>query len=304
MRLDVFLAGKLSGVSRSGIKKLLEEGRVFLNGKATKPGQKLKDGDSVSVSVPAEKPLTITPEEIPLEILYEDNDVIVINKPAGISAHPGAGVDSGTLVNALAFHTKDLSKVGGELRPGIVHRLDKDTTGVLVIAKNDLSHESLSKQFREHTTGRRYVALVWGGVEKEEGVIDIPIGRDVTQRKKISTRTKKSRAAVTHYKVLKRYPMMTLVELTPKTGRTHQLRVHLSAINHPVVGDPVYGKRKIPSHLPKEVIDELKRVNRQFLHAKSLGFINPGKAEYMEFSAPLPPDMDSFIKLLERTYGE
>ncbi len=301
-RLDIFLTGKLKGLTRSGIKKLFNEDNILVNGRPAKAGHKIRLNDSVSVMVPAPAPLTLQPEEMPLDILYEDDDVIVVNKGSGIAVHPGAGRTTGTLVNAIVAHTKNVSIIGGELRPGIVHRLDKDTTGVLVIAKTDLSYVSLSKQFKDHTTERKYLALVWGSFKDDEGAIDIPLGRDVTHRKKISARTKKSRAALTHYRVLRSYPRMTLLELTPRTGRTHQIRVHLSAINHPVVGDQVYGRKKVAQGLPKALDGALKKVKRQLLHARKLGFIHPRKESYMEFTAEPPRDMDEILSLLQKLY--
>ncbi|MDO8426799.1 MAG: RluA family pseudouridine synthase [Deltaproteobacteria bacterium] len=298
-RLDVFLADKVPGVTRSRMQALIREGRVKVNGKGVKAGQKVREGDKVEVNIPEPAPLKVAPEEIPIEILYEDRDVIVVNKPAGLAVHPGAGRFSGTLVNAVLAHTKSISTIGGPLRPGIVHRLDKDTTGVLVMAKNDLSHISLAKQFKDHTSRRKYVALVWGAIKADEGTIDYALGRDTAHRKKISIRARSKRKAVTHYKVLRRYHHSTLVELKLETGRTHQIRVHLAAINHPVVGDQTYGKRAIPFNLPKAVIDGFKKIKRQCLHAMTLGFTHPGTGGYMEFSAPIPPDMDGLLKLLE-----
>lgn len=296
-RLDVYLADALPAVSRSGIKKFLEDGRINVNGRSVKAGYRLRLNDLIEVRLPPEAKGPLEPQAIPLDIIYEDDDIIVLNKPAGLAVHPGAGRASGTLVNALLSHTSELSDIDPS-RPGIVHRLDKDTTGALAVARNNPSHLSLAGQFKEHTTKRSYVALVWGSVDGP-GAIDLPIGRDLTQRKKISARTKKSRRAVTLYRVLKRYPLMTLLELNPRTGRTHQLRVHLASINHPVVGDQVYGKRKIPSTAPKPVSDMLKKIKRQMLHAKTLGLIHPSKGVYMEFSSPLPRDMEGLIKTLE-----
>lgn len=296
-RLDVYLAGTLAPVSRSGVKKLLEDGRIMVNGKAAKAGYRLRQDDRVEVSLPPEARGTLEPQAIPLDIIYEDDDIIVLNKPAGLAVHPGAGRASGTLVNALLSHTRTLSDIDPS-RPGIVHRLDRDTTGVLAAAKNNLSHISLAQQFKGHTTKRSYAALVWGSVDGP-GAIDLPIGRDLTRRKKISARTKKSRRAVTLYRVLKRYPLMTLLEVSPQTGRTHQIRVHLASINHPVVGDQVYGRRKTPSAAPKPVADMLKKIKRQMLHAKTLGLIHPARGVYMEFSSPLPRDMEGVIKALE-----
>lgn len=302
-RLDIFLTGKLKGLTRSGIKKLFNEALVLVNGRSAKAGHKIRLNDSVSVTVPAPAPLTLQPEEMPLDILYEDDDVIVVNKGAGIAVHPGAGRNTGTLVNAIIGHTKNVSIMGGELRPGIVHRLDKDTTGVLVIAKTDSSYISLSKQFKDHTTGRIYLALVWGAFKDNEGTVDIPLGRDVAHRKKISARTKKSRTALTHYRVLRSYPQMTLLEIAPRTGRTHQIRAHLSAINHPVVGDQVYGRKKVAQGLPKALDEALKKVKRQLLHAQKLGFIHPRRESYMEFTAAPPRDMGEILKLLQKEYS-
>lgn len=298
-RLDVFLAERCPELTRSAVKNLLEKGLVLVNGSSAKAGYRLHDGDRVDVEVPQADTSELAGEDIPLDILYEDSEIIIINKPSGLVVHPGAGVRCGTLVNALAHHTRELSSVGGPQRPGIVHRLDKDTTGVLAVAKNDASHASLALQFKEHSTTRRYVALVWGIVKDDEGEIDLPLGRDVTHRKKISIRTRKSRHALTRYRVLSRYSFMSLVELTPLTGRTHQLRVHLAAINHPVAGDPLYCRRKPPQAMPKPVVDALKAIKRQLLHAETLGIRHPATGEYMEFSAPMPPDMAAVVDALE-----
>ncbi len=302
-RLDLFLTGKIEGITRSGIKKLFNEERVLVNRRPARAGYRIRPGDGVTVTVPAPKPFKLQPEAMPLDILYEDDDIMVVNKGAGMAVHPGAGRTGGTLVNAVISHTKDISILGGESRPGIVHRLDRDTTGVLVIAKTDLSYVGLSKQFREHTTERKYVALVWGSFVDNEGKIDIPIGRDITHRKKISPRTRKGRPACTNYSVLRSYPQMTLLELTPETGRTHQLRAHLAAINHPVVGDQVYGRKKVAPGLPKVLDQALKKVGRQLLHAGKLGFIHPREETYMEFTAEPPPDMSGILRLLQDLYG-
>lgn len=304
-RLDVFLCERLSGepgtreITRSMIKNMVDSGLVAVGGGPAKAGRKLKAGEVVQVTVPEPEPIRVEPEEIPLDILYEDEDIIVVNKPPDLPVHPGAGRSSGTLVNALAAHTRELSSVGGGLRPGVVHRLDKDTTGSLVIAKNDPSHRALAAQFKEHSTARKYVALVWGMVAEDEGEITLPLGRDPRHRKKISTRARKKRRASTVFRVARRYGPVTLVELFPKTGRTHQLRVHLSAVGHPIVGDPLYGRKKSPQGLSKRLTDGLKKMKRQCLHAEVLGFIHPGKGTYVEFSAPLPPDMAALIDLLE-----
>lgn len=298
-RLDVFLAEGLPGFSRSKIKGLIDEGKVLLNGRPAKAGYKLKGGENIEVRLPEEEEGAIRPEDVPLDILYEDEDIIVVNKPAGMSTHPGAGRKTGTLVNALLAHTKDLSPIGAPDRPGIVHRLDKDTTGALVVAKNAESHLDLARQFKEHSTGRRYLAIVWGQLKDEEGAIDLPIGRDTADRKKISARTKKSRQAITRYKVLKRFGHLSLVELRPRTGRTHQIRVHLAAINHPVAGDQVYGKRSIPPAMPKPAADTLRKVKRQLLHAYTLTLKHPRTGGEMEFKAPIPKDMKELIEAME-----
>ncbi|MBI5236260.1 MAG: RluA family pseudouridine synthase [Deltaproteobacteria bacterium] len=299
-RLDVFLAAKLAGLSRSAIKNMFSKGLITIGGRPRKPGCKIRPGDEVRVSISTldEKAEGPRPEAIPLEILYEDDDVIVVNKPAGLCVHPGAGRKNGTLVNALLAHTQTLSRANAPERPGIVHRLDKDTGGALVTAKTDAAYERLARQFKEHSARRRYVALVWGRVEKDSDDIDISIGRDRKHRQKISPRTDAPREAVTRFNVVARYRYFTLLELTLKTGRTHQVRVHLSAINHPVVGDPVYGRKKPPDKLSKPVHDEIKKIKRQMLHAKTLGFVHPSTGEYLEFSSLIPDDMRALIGII------
>lgn len=300
-RLDVFLAAKLPELTRSRIKALLEEGRVKVNGAPAKAGLKLKGAEEVTISVPGATPSGVEPEDIRLDVLYDDDDVVVVNKRADMAVHPGAGRSTGTLVNALLGMGRPLAPTGGPLRPGIVHRLDKDTTGVLVVARNDKSYQGLCGQFKARSSSRRYLALVWGQMRTEEGTIDIAIGRDSVHRKKISTKARKKREAVTRYKVIKRLPLTSLVELKLETGRTHQIRVHLSEIKHPVVGDQVYGKRAVPPLMPKEAAEVLKTINRQMLHAATLGFAHPATGQWMEFSAPLPDDMQSLIDSLERS---
>ena len=298
-RLDIFLTARFPDISRSRIKTLLEEGRVLVNEKAVKAGHKLRGGDQVSLSLP--EPNTDMPgaEEVALEVLYDDDDVVVVNKPAEMSVHPGAGRSSGTLVNALIGMKRPLAPTGGPLRPGIVHRLDKDTTGVLVVARNDKSYHSLVAQFKDRRTSRKYLALVWGYMKTDKGTIDMAIGRDSVHRKMISTKARNKKEAVTKYKVLKTFPLISLLEVKLETGRTHQIRVHLSEVKHPVVGDQVYGKRAVPPALPKEAADRLKGIKRQMLHAATLGFTHPSTGEWMEFSAPPPPDMAGLIGALE-----
>lgn len=299
IRLDIYLSKKLPDLTRSRIKNLTEQGAVTLNEKPAKAGVKIKTGDRVAIAIPAPQPVKAEPEKIPLDVLYEDSHIIVINKPPGIAVHPGAGRSKGTLVNALLYHCNDLSGIGGALRPGIVHRIDKDTSGVLVAAKTDKSHQFLAKQFKEHSIKRKYSALVWGIVKNDAGTIDLPIGRHVSERKKMSVRTRKGRKAVTYYRVIKRFDKLTFLELTLETGRTHQIRVHLSAIHHPVAGDPVYGKGK-PACLSPRAAVSLKNLKRQALHAQTLGIIHPETRQYMEFTSPLPDDMQNIINALEQ----
>lgn len=298
-RLDIFLHEKLPGITRSSLKHIIAEGLVKVGGlQIKKAGHRLKVHEEVEVTLPEVETETLVPEPIPLDILFEDSSLIVINKGADIAVHPGAGRLTGTLASALLHHTSKLSSVGGPLRPGIVHRLDKDTTGVMVVAKDDETHTELARQFKEHTIKRRYHAVVWGVVKNDTGDIDKPLGRSPKDRKKISTDAHRTREARTHYKVLKRFDGFSLLELTPHTGRTHQIRVHLAAINHPVVGDKLYGKRKIPSALNKPVADNIKGLKRQVLHAITLGFIHPGTKKEMDFEAPYPSDMAGLVEVL------
>ena len=286
-RIDVFLAENMEDLSRSGVQKLIDEGMITLNGGKTKANYKLREKDVIDVTVPEVKEVEILPEDIPLDILYEDEDVIVVNKPQGMVVHPAPGHTSGTLVNALMFHCgDDLSGINGEKRPGIVHRIDKDTSGVLMIAKNDMAHQSLAAQLAEHSITRKYNAVVYNGFNEDEGTVDQPIGRNPQDRKKMAVTQKHSRHAVTHYRVIERMEKFTLIEAQLETGRTHQIRVHMTHIGHPLLGDPVYGPKKQPISL-----------DGQALHARVLGFIHPRTGEYMEFEAPLPPH---FVALLER----
>lgn len=287
-RLDAFLAGREElGLSRSRIKGLLEEGYITLNGSAPKASQSVAAGDEIVVRIPEPKKVDLAGEAIPLDVVYEDDDVLVINKQRGLVVHPAAGHWSGTLVNAVLEHVDDLEGIGGELRPGIVHRLDKDTTGLLVVAKNERAMASLQDQIREHRARRIYWALVHGNAMPDTGRIEAPIGRHPGDRKRMAVNTKTGRDAVTHFKVLERYRGYALLECRLETGRTHQIRVHLSFIGHPVVADPLYGTRK--AHLG---------MAPQALHARQLGFFHPSSGEWVEFTADPPADMMAVIEQL------
>lgn len=275
-RLDVFIASKFEDKTRSYIQGIIEGETVNVNGKCRKSNYKLKLGDAVILSIPEAVELNIKAEEIPLDVLYEDSDVIVINKPQDMVVHPAPGNYSGTLVNALLNHCSDLSGINGIIRPGIVHRIDKDTSGALIVAKNDIAHNSLAKQFKEHTITRSYLAIVEGIIKTDEGTIDQPIGRHPKDRIKMGV-VESGKKAVTHYKVIERFTSHTLVECNLETGRTHQIRVHMAKIGHPLVGDLIYGYKKQNFNLKGQV-----------LHAKRLGFIHPSTNEYMEFVSPLP----------------
>ena len=289
-RIDVFLAENMEDLSRSGVQKLIDEGMITLNGGKTKANYKLREKDVIDVTVPEVKEVEILPEDIPLDILYEDEDVIVVNKPQGMVVHPAPGHTSGTLVNALMFHCDDdLSGINGEKRPGIVHRIDKDTSGVLMIAKNDMAHQSLAAQLAEHSITRKYNAVVYNGFNEDEGTVNEPIGRNPQDRKKMAVTQKHSRHAVTHYRVIERMEKFTLIEAQLETGRTHQIRVHMTYIGHPLLGDPVYGPKKQPISL-----------EGQALHARVLGFIHPRTGEYMEFEAPLPPHFEALLERLRK----
>lgn len=289
-RLDVWLTKKLSVWSRSFFEKLITEGSVTVNGKNVKPGYKLKLDDIVHVSIPEPKQLDVKAEKIDLDILYEDDDIIVVNKARGMVVHPAAGNYTGTLVNALLEHSGEtLSDINGVIRPGIVHRIDKDTSGVLVVAKNNTSHGKLSDKLKEHDIQRIYVAVAEGVIAEDTGKIDAPIGRHPQERKKMAVNVKNGRRAVTYFKVLERFKNATLLELRLETGRTHQIRVHLSYIGHPLIGDPVYGRKK-----------QQYAFNGQALHAKLLGFVHPGTGEYVEFEAEPPEEFNQLLEQLRQ----
>ena len=291
-RLDAFLALNLEGKTRSAVQKLMDQGKVLVNGKTGRKNDKVKPGDSIQVEIPEPEPLELLPQDIPLDIVYEDEHLLVVNKPKGMVVHPAPGNPDGTLVNALLYHCgESLSGINGVIRPGIVHRIDKDTSGLLMVAKNDLAHQSLAAQIAAHTFTRMYNTVVYGNLKTDEGTISAPIARHPTDRKKMAV-VPGGREAVTHYRVLERLSGFTLVECRLETGRTHQIRVHMAHIGHPVVGDPVYG--------PKKCITSL---NGQCLHARLLGFVHPATGEYMEFDSGLPPYFTDFLEKLRRKGG-
>lgn len=287
-RIDKVLTGLFNDYSRSQIQLWLKDGAVSVNGQVVKANYKVKKNDEIVIAVPEPETLSIEAEDIPLEIVYEDEAVAVVNKPQGMVVHPSAGHPNGTMVNALMYHVKDLSSINGVIRPGIVHRIDKDTSGLLMVAKNDLAHESLAKQLKDKTSLRKYVALVHGVIPHEKGTINAPIGRSKVNRKMQAVR-EDGQLAVTHFNVLERFNDFTLVELTLETGRTHQIRVHMKYIGYPLAGDPVYG----PSKTLKG--------NGQFLHAKLLGFTHPITGQKMVFEAPLPTIFEKTLEKLRKS---
>lgn len=286
-RLDKYLSDQVENLSRSAASRLIEDGKVTVGEKTVKKNYKLADGDRITVLIDDPKPVDITPEDIPLDIVYEDEHLLVVNKPKGMVVHPAPGNYSGTLVNALMYHCGDhLSGINGELRPGIVHRIDKNTSGLLAVAKSDIAHAGLSEQIKEHSFTRKYLAICYGNIREDERTVDAPIGRHKTDRKKMCVTQLNSKPAVTHIRVLERYNGFTYIECRLETGRTHQIRVHLSSIGHPIAGDDVYG--------PSKVITSLKG---QCLHAYQFGFIHPVTGEYMEFTADPP---ESFLRFREK----
>ncbi len=285
-RVDLALSLQLPEISRSFIQKLIETGAVKINSQSCLSKKyKVKAGDVVYIALPEPKTLEVQAEDIPLDIVYEDDDLLVVDKPRGMVVHPAAGNESGTLVNALMFHCKDrLSSINGVIRPGIVHRIDKDTSGLLVVAKNDIAHELLSQQLADHSITRKYEALVFDNLKQDEGTVEAPIGRDPKNRLRQAVTWQNSKNAVTHWKVLERFGAYTLIEARLETGRTHQIRVHMAYIRHPLVGDQVYGPKKQPFN-----------VCGQLLHAKILGFVHPKTGEYMEFESKKPAIFDETL---------
>ncbi|MEW5735003.1 MAG: RluA family pseudouridine synthase [Thermodesulfobacteriota bacterium] len=302
MRLDAFVSAIQQNVSRSRAADLARQGAVRVNGTPRKPSFAVRDGDLVTVDLPAPEPVPLAPEDLPLFILYEDSDLVVVNKPPGMVVHPAPGRFSGTLVNALLFHVKDLGGIGGELRPGIVHRLDKDTSGALVAAKNDRALASLSAQFAARSVEKIYWAICFGIPEKRSGVITLAIGRNTRDRKKMQANPEgRSRDAVTEYELAEAFRDAALLSLRIRTGRTHQIRVHLSALGHPVVGDTAYAGRRRAGKLPASVAGKAPLPERQMLHAARLGFTHPRTGERLSFSAPLFPDMENLLTTLHQS---
>ncbi len=289
-RLDKFLSEQ-TGVSRNNIQNRIAGAAIRVNDKTCKSNYTLREGDVITVDAVEPQATDIVPENIPLSILYEDKDILIVDKPKGMVVHPAAGHTDGTLVNAIMFHCgKDLSGINGEIRPGIVHRIDKDTTGALVICKNDASHVALAAQLKEHSITRRYVGIVHGRFGELKGTVDAPIGRDAKDRKKMCVTDKNSRHAVTHFEVIQSFRDFSYLRFTLETGRTHQIRVHMKHIGHPILGDNVYGPKKCPYHL-----------TGQTLHAQTIGFIHPSTGEYIEVSAPLPAYFEHLLEILPKT---
>ena len=298
-RLDQFLSETSLNLSRSREKNLIQKHLIFLNQKPIKPSVHVKTGDIVSGTLPEPEPLSLKAEPIPLTVLYEDSFIIVVDKPSGMVVHPAYGNPSGTLVNALLYHCKDLAGINGVLRPGIVHRLDKDTSGVMVVAKDDGAYHHLAKQFKNRTVKKTYRAIVYGKLSGDEGLIDSEIGRHPSERKRMSIRTKKGRPAITRWRKLEEFDGATLLEIFPQTGRTHQIRVHLSSIGHPILGDPLYGRKGRPGAIYDPVLREcVKRLNRQALHAQQLEFTHPRTGERVQFVSPMPRDMEEVLEWL------
>jgi 23S rRNA pseudouridine1911/1915/1917 synthase len=291
-RLDKFLHVIYPDFSRSFFQRLIKNGQVTVGNSAVKPSYTVKADDIVSIEIPDAVPTAIEPEDIPLDILYEDDDVLVVNKPKGMVVHPSAGHYTGTLVNAILFHCKDsLSGINGEIRPGIVHRIDMDTTGSLIVCKNDESHTNIAEQIKAHSAKRIYVGIVCGNLKEDEGRIEGAIGRHPTQRKKMAINDKNGKPAITHYKVLERFGNYTYVQFQLETGRTHQIRVHMASIGHPLLGDVLYSGTN----------SKFKNLKGQTLHAQTIGFVHPRSGEYMEFSAPLPEYFEKLLRILKKS---
>ena len=289
-RLDKFVSSSLSDITRSFVQKLVDKKNISVNSNYKSCNYKIRYNDIIEVNIPSPEIIKTLPENIPLNIIYEDDDLLVVNKPKGMVVHPAVGNFTGTLVNALLYHCGDtLSGINGEIRPGIVHRIDKDTSGLLIVAKNDYAHNKLALQIKEHSFNREYEAVVYGNIKNQEGTIDAPIGRNPADRKKMAVTSKASKNAITHYRVLNRYNGFTHIKLKLETGRTHQIRVHMAYIGHPVAGDILYGPKKV-----------IKSLNGQCLHARLIGFIHPRSGKYIEFETELPDYFKNFLLELKK----
>jgi 23S rRNA pseudouridine1911/1915/1917 synthase len=297
-RLDRWLAERLPGTSRARLQAIIAKGGVDVDGRAARPSLRLKAGQTVSVRIPAPEPALPLPEDIPLAVVYEDRHLLVVDKPAGLVVHPGAGRSSGTLVNALLHRVRDLSGIGGVLRPGIVHRLDRGTSGLIVVAKDDATHLALSRQFAGHHVEKEYLAVVLGVPRRAEGTIDAPIGRDPVHRRRMSVRAPRSRQARSTYRVVEALDGAALLKVRIATGRTHQIRVHLAALGHPVAGDPTYGGRRTPSSRRPEAREALSALARPALHAARLAFTHPATGERLALESPLPDDLQRLLAAL------
>ncbi len=301
-RLDLFLAEQLPAPSRAQIQRYIGKGHILLNAAQAKAGTRLKEGDQIQGQIPAPKPAEALPEDLPIRFLYEDADIVVVDKPPGMAVHPAGRMQSGTLVNALLFRLKDLQGVGGVLRPGIVHRLDKGTSGVMVVAKNDQAHEALARQFKGREVKKIYLALVYGKVQGAEGIIAAPMGRHPIDRKRFSLRTRQPKEALTEWRVKERFAGITLVEVAPRTGRTHQIRVHMASRGYPLVGDPLYTKKRRLAQIEDPVLKgRIEALGRQALHASSLAFFHPATGKTVEFTAPLAADIEEILEVLRGT---
>jgi 23S rRNA pseudouridine1911/1915/1917 synthase len=303
-RIDLFLTNHVQNATRTKVQHAIRNGAVLVNGKRVRSSHQVAPGEVIHIVLPKAPPQDILPEDIPLEILYEDNALLVVNKPAGMVVHPAYGNYTGTLVNALLYHCNSLSALNDATRPGIVHRLDKDTSGLLVVAKTDQAHAQLARQFAHRTIDREYQALVWGVFKERSGIIEAQLGRSKMDRKKMAV-VKEGKMAVTEYAILQQFPYLSLIKLRLRTGRTHQIRVHLAHIHHPVFGDPTYSGRQIAwgPGMPKqkaEVQRLLKVISRQALHAKTIGFIHPMTGKHVTFESPLPEDIAEVLRILQK----
>lgn len=296
-RLDLFLSRKLEQFSRSALQRWIESGHVTVQGERCKANYQVKTGEEIQIAPPPQKPLDLVPESIPLQIVYEDNVLVVVDKPAGMVVHPGAGNRQGTLANALLYHFQAISRIG-TIRPGIVHRLDKLTSGLMVVAKNDQAHEFLADQFKAREVEKRYLALVHGRLKEKEGTVDVPLGRDPRARTRMSTRGRRSRSALTRYQVIRYYPNFTYVRVSPLTGRTHQIRVHFRHLEHPVVGDETYGKKASSNLKDPSQAQAVRNLGRYFLHAAFLAFLHPDSKKRVFFERPLPEELAQFLSAL------